>query len=196
MIKQAHRLNAESSALRASYAQPPDISRSGRKAIRIASVVMLFVASDGTGYVEYEVRNVVNNVITSDNLYLQEIAPTDNNFQRRSSALPLRTKLYSPVRSFPMAREEFWRLGQFHHPVGRCLNIPIRQWTLLLAWWGHPTICRLARQQLNLGNPRQLCSEKAASLLLPTAPIPSTDRWSLLRLRQVADLPLSLRCFP
>jgi hypothetical protein len=32
------------------------------------------------GYVEYEVRNVVNNVITSDNLYLQEIAPTDNSF--------------------------------------------------------------------------------------------------------------------
>jgi hypothetical protein len=38
------------------------------------------VNSDGWGYVEYEVRNVVNNVITSDNLYLQEIAPTDNNF--------------------------------------------------------------------------------------------------------------------
>jgi hypothetical protein len=38
------------------------------------------VNSDGWGYVEYEVRNVVNNVITSDNLYLQQIAPTDNNF--------------------------------------------------------------------------------------------------------------------
>jgi Big-like domain-containing protein len=31
------------------------------------------VNSDGTIYVEYEVRNVVNNVITSDNLYLQQI---------------------------------------------------------------------------------------------------------------------------
>jgi hypothetical protein len=38
------------------------------------------VNSDGWGYVEYEVRNVVNNVITSDNLYLQGIAPTDNSF--------------------------------------------------------------------------------------------------------------------
>jgi Bacterial Ig-like domain (group 3)/Bacterial Ig-like domain (group 2) len=38
------------------------------------------VNSDGWGYVEYEVRNVVNNVITSDSLYLQQIAPTDNNF--------------------------------------------------------------------------------------------------------------------
>jgi uncharacterized protein YjdB len=38
------------------------------------------VNSDGTAYVEYEVRNVVNNVITSDNLYLKEIASTDNNF--------------------------------------------------------------------------------------------------------------------
>jgi hypothetical protein len=38
------------------------------------------VNSDGWEYVEYEVRNVVNNVITSDSLYLQEIAPTDNSF--------------------------------------------------------------------------------------------------------------------
>jgi hypothetical protein len=99
MIKQAHRLNAESSALRASYAQPPDISRSGRKAKRIASVVMLFVASDGTGYVEYEVRNVVNNVITSDNLYLQQIAPTDNNFPTTllSSTTQNQTLLPGPI---------------------------------------------------------------------------------------------------
>jgi hypothetical protein len=38
------------------------------------------VNSDGWGYVEYEVRNVVNNVVTSDSLYLLGIAPTDNSF--------------------------------------------------------------------------------------------------------------------
>ncbi|MGB8010630.1 MAG: hypothetical protein WCF68_03390 [Terriglobales bacterium] len=35
------------------------------------------VNSDGSAYVEYEVRNVLNNVITSDTLYLFQIAPDD-----------------------------------------------------------------------------------------------------------------------
>jgi uncharacterized protein YjdB len=35
---------------------------------------------DGTTYVEYEVRDIVNNVLTSDTLYLQQIAPTDNSY--------------------------------------------------------------------------------------------------------------------
>ena len=35
------------------------------------------VNSDGSAYVEYEVRNVVDNVITSDTLYLYQIAPDD-----------------------------------------------------------------------------------------------------------------------
>ena len=163
------------------------------------------VNSDGWGYVEYEVRNVVNNVITSDNLYLQQIAPTDNNFPTTLLSSTTQNQALLPGPIIPDGQGGIlatWTISPSNPPVPQ---YPYQAVDVVAGLWGRPITCRSAQKLSPSGNLRHLCSARAGSRSLPTARIQLTARSLLLlasrpvsstgatRLEPRASCPLSRR---
>jgi hypothetical protein len=69
------------------------------------------VNSDGTAYVEYEVRNVVDNLITSDTLYLFHINP-DNSYGSTVLSTTTQNQALLPG---PIVPDGNWGVGNLDH---------------------------------------------------------------------------------
>jgi hypothetical protein len=78
------------------------------------------VNTDGNAYVEYEVRNVVNNVITSDTLYLWQLNPTTNNWSTSVLASTTQNEALLPGSIVPDGQGGIlatWTISPSHPPV-------------------------------------------------------------------------------
>jgi hypothetical protein len=81
------------------------------------------INTDGTMYVEYEVRTTSNNIITSDMLYLY------NSSTGQSTLLSSTTQngALLPGRIIPDGQGEFWQHGSFRQPAARPQHIRSRR---------------------------------------------------------------------